>query len=408
MRGLDESSTIGARLRELRRWRGMTLAEVAGLAGVTPQYLSMMERGLRQVDKRSLISALATALRVSETDLTGGPQLGTDPLQSGAHATIPALREALEASSLGDAPVDRARPLPELARLVTGRIEPARAQDGLAEAGTLLPAVIEELHWHAAQPADEAAHQLALQTLIEACVTAGLAAKDLGYLDLGYVAVLRASHAAALLGDPVQQGKADVLRLFAFPRERSSWDRRLAAAADAAAKLEPHAHSGEALEVLGMLTLHAALAAAVVQRPADSSHWLTEATSLAGRVPDDPAGTWQSFSATNAALWGIAIAVERGEGGGTVLEMAKAIDPAKTGHRTRAASYLADTGRGLAREPRMRSAAVQWLRRAEDVAPQHIRNQAAVRETVAYLLAREVAAAGRELRGMAARMGVPH
>ena len=122
---------------------------------------------------------------------------------------------------------------------MTGRIEPARAQDGLAEAGTLLPAVIEELHWHAAQPADEAAHQLALQTLIEACVTAGLAAKDLGYLDLGYVAVLRASHAAALLGDPVQQGKADVLRLFAFPRERSSWDRRLAAAADAAATVSP-------------------------------------------------------------------------------------------------------------------------------------------------------------------------
>ncbi len=71
--------TIGARLRELRLWRHMTLAEVAGLAGVTPAYLSMAERGLRPLDRRSIISALAAALRVSETELTGGPHLGTDP-----------------------------------------------------------------------------------------------------------------------------------------------------------------------------------------------------------------------------------------------------------------------------------------------------------------------------------------
>jgi hypothetical protein len=52
---------------------------------------------------------------------------------------------------------------------------------------------------------------------------------------------------------------------------------------------------------------------------------------------------------------------------------------------------------------------VRWLRRAEEAAPQHIRNHAAVRETVAYLLGRATAAAGgRELRGMAARMSVPH
>jgi transcriptional regulator with XRE-family HTH domain len=84
----DDSGTIGARLRELRRWRRMTLTEVAGLAGISAAYLSMAERGLRSLDRRSTISALAAALRVSETDLTGGPHLGTDPLQYGPHATI--------------------------------------------------------------------------------------------------------------------------------------------------------------------------------------------------------------------------------------------------------------------------------------------------------------------------------
>jgi hypothetical protein len=57
----------------------------------------------------------------------------------------------------------------------------------------------------------------------------------------------------------------------------------------------------------------------------------------------------------------------------------------------------------------MRTEAVRWLRRAEETAPQRIRNSNPVRESVAYLLSRARAdAGGRELRGMAARMGVPH
>jgi transcriptional regulator with XRE-family HTH domain len=409
VQGLNEGIPIGERVRELRRWRGLTLSEVAGLAGITKQYLSMIENGRRPLDRRSLISALATALRVSETEIVGGPHLGTDKVQSAPHLTVPPLRDALQASSPADAAVDHARALPELARLVTGHIEPARAEDRIAEAGELLPAVIEELHWHVAQPKDEAARKLALETLVEACVIGCLIAKDLGYHDLAYVAVLRASEAAALLDDPVARGKADVLRLWAFPRGRSSWERRLAAAAKAADALEPHARDPQGLQVLGMITLHAALAAAVVQHQGDTAHWLAEAMSLAGRVPDDAGRNWLSFSATNAALWRLAITVERGEGGGTVLEMAQAIDPAKTGNRNRRACLYLDTSRGLARDPRMRAEAVRWLHRAEQTAPQLIRNVPAARETVTYLLGREIAAAGgRELRGMAARMGVPH
>ena len=76
---------------------------------------------------------------------------------------------------------------------------------------------------------------------------------------------------------------------------------------------------------------------------------------------------------------------------------------------SRRADFFADMGRGLAREPRTRAEAVRCLRRAEEAAPQRIRNSAPVRETVAYLLNRARAAAGGpELRGMAARMGLPH
>ena len=84
-----------------------------------------------------------------------------------------------------------------------------------------------------------------------------------------------------------------------------------------------------------------------------------------------------------------------------------AVDQSRITYRTGRRVFLADIGRGLAREHRMREQAIRWLRRAEEAAPQDIRNHPAVRETVAYLLNRARSdAGGRELRGMAARMGV--
>jgi transcriptional regulator with XRE-family HTH domain len=401
--------TIGARLRTLRRWRRMTQAEVAELAGLSPSFLSMVETGHRPLDRRSHIAALANALKISETDLVGGPHLSADRQQADPHRGIPALRESFLTSTLTCPAIDHARPLPELAAAVTGHIEPARVRCDYTAVGQALPGVLDELHWHTAGQADgEAARRLALETLIEACVTATLVAKNLGYMDLAHVAALRAQEAAALLDDPVQQAKADLARIWALPRERP-WERKLAMIERAADALEAHARSPLGTQVLGLITLHAALAGAVAQRPHLVTHWQGEASQLAGRVPDDPSGNWQSFSATNVAAWRVAIGVERGESGGAVRQMAGAVDEQKLAVCSRKAQFLADVGRGLARERRTQAEAVAWLLRAENTGPQHIRNSPAVRETVAYLMSRAAAAAGgRELRGLAARMGVPH
>ncbi len=60
---------LGERLRELRRDRGETLAETAGRAGVSPQYLSEIERG-RKEPSSEMIAALAGALGTSLGGLT--------------------------------------------------------------------------------------------------------------------------------------------------------------------------------------------------------------------------------------------------------------------------------------------------------------------------------------------------
>ena len=116
--------TIGARLRTLRRWRGKSQVELAGLAGLSPSFLSMVETGQRPLDRRSHIAALANALKVSETDLVGGPHLTPDPLQGDPHMGIPVLRVALQTNTLSTPAVQKARPLPQLVQVVTGQIDP--------------------------------------------------------------------------------------------------------------------------------------------------------------------------------------------------------------------------------------------------------------------------------------------
>lgn len=403
-----DDATIGARLRIIRKWRQLTLTELAGLSGLSPSFLSMAERGQRIIDRRSHIAALAAALKVSESELVGGPHLSADPLQADPHTAIPALRTALETNTLSESLCERARPLPELVA-ATNMIESLRAKHDYIGVGSLLPGVLDELHLHATEPADEAAHRLALRTLIDACGYASTTAKHMNYRDLGHLAALRAKEAASLLDDPLHTAKADFTHVLAMPKA-GAWDRTLIAAERAANRLEPHVSNATDIQVLGMLSLTAALAAATLNRGDTAQDWLNSAAELAQRVPDTPDSNWQFFSTTNVGVWRVAVSVERGETGGRVLELAKRIDENKLGtvlHRR--AALLADVGRGLARDPKTRGQAVTLLRRAESLTPQYIRNSNPVRETIAVMLQQATSAAGgRELRGMAARMGVAH
>jgi len=298
--------------------------------------------------------------------------------------------------------------LPALVRDVA-RVEPLHQACNYVAVGEALPAILDELHYHVAAPDDEAAYRLALEALVQACVCATFTAKDLGYNDLACLAAMRAEEAAAILDNPVQLGQAAFVRIHTMPRS-GSWERTLDKAEQAADALEPHAKTPLATQVLGMLTLSASLSAAAVQDGDRAGQWLDEARILAQRLPDQPDENWMAFSATNVGVWRVAVGVERGESAPGVLQLAGHVREEKLVAKPgRQAAFFADVGRGLAREPRMRNDAVRWLRRAEGTAPQWIRNSAPVRDTVAYLLGRAVATAGgRELRGMAARMGVPH
>lgn len=403
---MDDNATIGARIRVLRRLRdGMSLEVLAGLSGLSKGFLSKVENGKLALDRRSHIAAVANALRVSEADIIGRPHLSTDPVQAEPHAMIPAVRTALMTNTLTAPATDRAR---SLADLVAEMARIDRSEYKHTEVGQKLPGVIDELHVHACAPADEAAYRLALETLIDAYQTATFASKDLGYGDLATVAAMRAAEAADILGDSVSVGKAASLRIHTL--SGTSRDFALTTAEAAANGLESQADGDLAVQVLGMLTLAASMTATVLYKYDQADHWLDQASDLARRVSDTPGENWGAFSTSNVGAWRVALATERGESGGALLNLAKTVDESKLAPRKgRHATFLADVGRGLARDKRMRSEAEHWLLRAERVAPHKIRNSSAVAETVATMVRQtQSAALGRELRGMAARMGVPH
>jgi len=84
---------LGVRLRRLRHERGETLGETAERAGVSPQYLSEMERGVKDPSSE-MIAAVAGALGVTLIDLTLGvaEEIGGGPVrQTRASATVLAL-----------------------------------------------------------------------------------------------------------------------------------------------------------------------------------------------------------------------------------------------------------------------------------------------------------------------------
>jgi transcriptional regulator with XRE-family HTH domain len=60
---------MGEQLRRIRHDRGERLADTAGRAGVSPQYLSEMERG-RKEPSSEMIAAVAGALEITLVDLT--------------------------------------------------------------------------------------------------------------------------------------------------------------------------------------------------------------------------------------------------------------------------------------------------------------------------------------------------
>lgn len=65
------------RVKDLRKARGLTVDQLANMAGLSKSYLSEIENGKKQINGRRL-EALAAALHAQPTDLIADPDVSAD------------------------------------------------------------------------------------------------------------------------------------------------------------------------------------------------------------------------------------------------------------------------------------------------------------------------------------------
>lgn len=359
---IGENLFIGEQVAYWRRRRGKSQRVLADLAGMSQPYLSQIENGIRPVERRATLVALAQALDVSIADLTGQPGDPTDPSRAAAAASVPAIREALIRREVGE--------LTDPRYDVRTVMEAGGAYD-FATVAPMLPNLLGGLHGG---------------DLVQVAHVGVYTLKHLGYADLARDAARLAVTEARELGDPAWIGIAEFIRVLAMPPEMPGAPTRLAQRV--ADEIQPHIGDPLVRQAYGMLHLHAALRAAVDRRADLARDHLDEAREAADTLgePEDLGLARFAFGPTNVGFWTVSIDLELGEPR-LAIEASEAVAPGRIPLANRQAPYHADVATALAEVGRDDEAIAAFLR-SEAVGPQWFRLRPTVRDTIRSIVRR--------------------
>jgi transcriptional regulator with XRE-family HTH domain len=406
---LHEDAPLGERVAYFRRRRGYSQVVLAGLVGKSDEWLSQIERGARDVDRLSVIVALASALRIEPARLLGRPFFSVAPSETRdgqplgvAQEWVPEIGAAMHRFNgigrLAYTPPERVPDLDGLARQVS-RAFYCSQTERWSELGPLLPDMIADAYLAVQLLAgDEQRRALRLQALVYR-VASGMLDR-IGEDHLPWIAAERSMAAAEATEDPtlIAGGAwrlAVVLRHAGLLQE--SYDIPVAAAA---ALTDRAGASPEQLSVFGALQLKGAVAAASLGDGAAMRAHLDAAGRAAERIGERN-DYWLAFGPTNVQIHRVWLAVETGD---PLDALAKA-EPIRVGDlppalAERQASHLITVAWAYYLRRRDREA-LDALRNARRVAPEQVLFTRRVYSMVRGMLKRERATVKRDLREMA-------
>ncbi|MGH2868230.1 MAG: helix-turn-helix domain-containing protein [Solirubrobacteraceae bacterium] len=404
---MADDNEIGQRVRTIRRRRGLSLPTVAGLAGISKSYLSMIETGSRRVDSRGLLDRLAVALGCSVLDLTGEPYAPAHRHTADALRAIPDVQLALADTALDDVPDLPARPLAELRAPLRAAHAAYMDQARYDLAGRGLGRMLTDLHIHAVT-GDSDTRREALELLVEACIVAFGVTKNVGHPDLALMAAQRGYDAAKLSGDVALLAFAGQRRGQAFQRVgavRRAGTTLASTLADTVDEADPARPDTRVAEGVGLLHLTAALNAARAGEAGTAHDHLDAAAELATRTGERNTFA-QHFGPANLGVWRVSIGAELGDGASVVDAVVPTINLAHLASADRVAMLHADSARALAQDGGARDTdAVRLLDTADRAAPARLRQDPVVRSLVATL-ARRAHRRTWELDSLRHRFGV--
>ncbi len=402
---MEVSTPLGERIAYYRRRRGLSQVKLAGLLGRSESWLSQVERGVRSIDRISVLMEVAGALNVPVSELAPDPLLLE--AQGEEHPAIRAIRMALTGHAalpvLLDGP--HAATPPDLSDL---KVRAEQAWD-LAHAsrygdlGELLPPLIAECE-QAARRLSGTDRKAAFELTAETYQATAAAMAKLRETDLAWIAGDRSVTAAERAGAVLLAAAGEFRIAHAFlSGNRADQGLRTALMTVAALEQGLQTASTEHVALWGAMNLVGAVLAIRANAEDVARECMRKAEEAAQQVGEGRNDFHTEFGPTNVALHAIGVSVELGDAG-EALRRAATVNAAGLSTERRA-RFLIDVARAYGQR-RKTAEAVRTLQEAESLTPEQVRSHALVREMVRDLLRGERRSVNPELRALARRVGV--
>ncbi|HEU5384648.1 MAG TPA: helix-turn-helix transcriptional regulator [Streptosporangiaceae bacterium] len=395
----DYQKALGRKIAAERRRRGLSQPELARMVDRSVAWVSQVERGVRKVDRMSVLEALAAALKVPLAELAAEAPIVAAVIEESPGAS--GLRLVLSGAYALRAMLD-GRHAPAVSTL---RARSSKAWD-LTHAGRytdladLLRGLVPDLET-AARAGPEARQPEVFELMAATYQACSAALAKLGEPEAAWIAADRAMAAAERAGNPLLVAAGAFRLVFVFISARH-YDQAEETARTAAEALQQMADQGDpqAMSLWGGLTLQRAVVAARVNDPDTAYDQLALARQMAGPLGEGRNDYNTEFGPANVALQEVAIAVDLGDAG-RALRAAATVDTSGLSAE-RQARLLIETARAHAQR-RQADQAIATLLRAEQITPELVRGHVLVRQLVTDLLTMQDPPAA-ELRDLARRL----
>ncbi|OKI77701.1 helix-turn-helix domain-containing protein [Micromonospora sp. CB01531] len=400
---------IGRRVAYWRGRRKMSQQVFADRLGKSKSWVDKVERGVRRLDKFSVLYEIADILQVDVQLLLGkDPERRTDTLNCIDQVEVEEIRAALERYDSMTAYFDAA-PYPPPLTDIRKAVNHAWLTYQYGRYGMLtraLPKLLRDAQAADAGYADEQARDAA-HLLGQVYQIASSVLRKLGECDLAWLAADRSMAVAQRADDQLLAGIATTRvcnALAAMGRSRPALELNV----NIANRLAPGTGdaSPEQLSVYGMLLLQGAMAAARIGDSATVDDLLNGAQEAATLLGSDQNHYWTSFGPTNLELHRAAAAVELGDGGRAVEIHQRIPEPAFNALLPeRRAHHLLDIARGYAQIGDVANAG-EMLLLGDRLAPSEIRCRPIAHEVMSDVLRRTRGTPPPPIGELAEHMGV--
>ena len=315
---MPETYLVGERIAYHRKRLGLSQVEFAGLVGRSESWVSQVERGVRPVDRLSVLQKVADVLSIPVAELRGDDDQD-DGLQERPEA-FDMIRGALTghpaiATILGSG--QRATPASELdtMRQMHGQVWELVHGSRYTELAPILAALIPGLEAAARNARTETLRDQARELLADTYQATAAAMSKLGEADAAWIAADRAAFTAEAIDAPLTVAASMFRMAHVFLSLGQVAQAQQVATATANA-LEPQISKTDApagaLSLYGSFQLVLAIAAARDNDRSLAHAHLDTAREIAARTGEDRDDYGTEFGPANVAIHAVAVAVELG------------------------------------------------------------------------------------------------